>query len=54
MFYMMSQNQPASCEPEHVYVPVQPIEQPAEETVFRTWRVDADGTKTLMDESTEQ
>ena len=54
MFYMMSQNQPASCEPEHVYVPVQPIEQAAEETVFRTWRVNADGTKTLMDESTEQ
>ena len=43
---MMSQNQPANCEPVSV---VQPAVQPVE-TVYRTWRVNEDGTKSLIDE----
>ena len=44
---MMSQNKRANCEP----VTVQPVEpvQPVQ-TVYRTWRVNDDGTKTLVDE----
>ena len=44
---MMSQNKPAHCEP----VIVQPVEpaQPVQ-TVYRTWRVNEDGTKTLVNE----
>ena len=39
---MMSQNKPDYCEPVQ---PVQPVQ-----TVYRTWRVNDDGTKTLVDE----
>ena len=44
---MMSQNKPAHCEP----VTARPVEpaQPVQ-TVYRTWRVNDDGTKTLVDE----
>ena len=44
---MMSQNKPAHCEP----VTVQPVEpaQPVQ-TVYRTWRVNDDGTKSLVNE----
>ena len=46
LFYMMmGQQQPAHCEPIDV-----PVEQPTE-TIFRTWRVNEDGTKTLLSES---
>ena len=54
IFYMMmSQQKPAHCEP--IPIPAIPEvavlpEQPTE-TVFRTWRVNADGTKTLISES---
>ena len=41
---MMSQNKPDHCEPEPAQ-PVQPVQ-----TVYRTWRVNDDGTKTLVDE----
>ena len=51
---MMSQNKPAHCEPVTVQPgqPVQPA-QPAQpvETVYRTWRINADGTKTLVEEN---
>jgi len=52
MFYMMmSQNKPASCEPTSVepVAPVKPVED--SETVFRTWHINEDGSKTLLDES---
>ena len=58
-FMMMSQNKPASCEPVPPYIPVpvltfrQPVEKVAD-IVFRTWRVNADGTKTLIDDSSEE
>ena len=45
---MMSQNKPAHCEPITAVQPVEPV-QPVK-TVYRTWRVNADGTKTLIDE----
>jgi len=49
MFYlMMSQNRPEECGP-NLVEPVRPAE-----TVFRTWRVNPDGTKTLVDETTEE
>lgn len=55
-FMMMSQNQ-GDCQPIQ-YQPIQhqPIHQPIQpiqETVFRTFRVNADGTKTLINESNE-
>ena len=42
---MMSQNKPAHCEPITAVEPDQPVK-----TVYRTWRVNADGIKTLIDE----
>ena len=52
LFYMMmGQQQPTHCEPIDVpVVPVVPVEQPTE-TIFRTWRINEDGTKTLISES---
>ena len=41
---MMSQNKPAQCEPVTVK-PAQPVQ-----TVYRTWRINEDGTKTLVNE----
>ena len=56
MFYMMMSQQKPNCEPIPVpEVPVVPVvpEQPTE-TVFRTWRVNEDGTKTLISESANE
>ena len=41
---MMAQNRPTYCD---VRPPVQPV-QPAVNTVYRTWRVAKDGSKTLI------
>ena len=46
---MMTQNKPAHCEPAVVNQPVQPA-QPVQ-TVYRTWRVNEDGTKELVSET---
>ena len=48
---MMNQNKPDHCEPQIPVQPVQPV-QPAQpvKTVYRTWRINEDGTKTLVDE----
>ena len=45
MFMMMNQQQ---CLPTSTIEPVQSIE---EETIYRTWRINPDGTRTLVDES---
>lgn len=56
MFMMMkNQNRPAHCEPEIQVNPGQPVQpvvpfQPVQ-TVYRTWRINEDGTKTLVEES---
>ena len=55
IFFMMMNGNRQSCEPIHTEVaPVVP-ETPEEptETIFRTWRVNADGTKTLIEEHAE-
>lgn len=43
---MMSENKPDSCDPTIAVEPAQPVQ-----TVYRTWRVNDDGTKTLIEES---
>ena len=52
MFYMMMSQGKPDCQvvanPVEVFKPVE-VAQPVE-TVFRTWRVNADGTKTLISE----
>ena len=46
---MMAQNKPAHCEATVVNQPVQQV-QPVQ-TVYRTWRVNEDGTKELVSET---
>ena len=43
---MMNQNKPDQCEPASVNLNSKPVE-----TVYRTWRVNDDGTKELISES---
>ena len=46
---MMNQNKPDQCEPASVNQPVE--KSKPVETVYRTWRVNDDGTKELISES---
>ena len=56
LFFMMMNQGKTKCEPAYVPAPepvvvVQP--DPQVETVFRTWRVNADGTRELIEESVD-
>ena len=58
LFFMMMNQGKTKCEPEVVYVQPEPevvVVQPEPEvqTVFRTWRVNADGTRELIEETTD-
>ena len=52
MFYMMMSQGKQECKTAVVDVVVQPVVKPVQpvETVYRTWRVNDDGTKTLISE----
>jgi len=52
IFFMMMNGNKQSCD---VHVEPEPVEpEEPTETIFRTWRVNADGTKTLIAESDEE
>ena len=49
MFMAMVGNQDCTTEPTVMYI--EPESKPAVETIYRTWKVNADGTKTLISEN---
>ena len=55
MFFMMMNQGKTRCEPALVYVqPAAPVyvqPEPEVQTVFRTWKVNADGTRELVEET---
>ncbi|CAG5112483.1 Oidioi.mRNA.OKI2018_I69.chr2.g6695.t1.cds [Oikopleura dioica] len=58
LLLMDSDSGQTKCEPEAVYVQPEPEvvyvqPEPEVQTVFRTWRVNADGTRELIEETTE-